>query len=115
MPFKNSQENISISDIKNKNVVTQVYDSVFFANYKDENPENKKKIMDSIKEHIQNYGAVYANIHGASSDTACFNIKTGAIYCDPNEAEKHPEDHAIAIIGWDDNFPKENFKKYSRK
>ncbi len=113
MPFENNELPIDISQIQNKTVTSQIYDTVEFPDY-NKNTEQKSEIMDQIKQHIKNYGSVYASIHGnsANAEVLCYNNKTGAIYC--NDEKTHTLDHAVSIIGWDDNYSKENFSEGSR-
>lgn len=110
MPFENNEDLIDLSEIKNKNVSSQVYDTIYFPDYQKQDEQGKIEIMNKIKEHIQNYGAVYASLHGASSSTSlfnCYNNETGAKYCDSQLF--HKPDHAISIVGWDDNYSIDNF------
>lgn len=110
MPFKNNEDIIDISEIQNKSVSSQVYDTIDFPDYQKETEENKTEIMNQIKQHIQDYGSVYAGIHGNSSSTTmfnCYNNDTGAKYCD--NSIMHGIDHAVSIIGWDDNYSIDNF------
>lgn len=106
MPFENSEKLIEISEIQNKVVTSQVYDIVEFQ--KDETDKEKVKLKEQIKQHIRNYGAVFANIHGATPSSEYNNNQTGAIYCDMPTASI---DHAVSIIGWDDNYDIHNFNK----
>lgn len=106
MPFEDNEDLIEISQI-NQDSATQVFDTKIFPVYSvgDDNTD--------IKEHIQNYGAVYAGIHGAtlfSSD--CYNNDTGAIYC--NDDTTYLIDHSVSIIGWDDDYSVDNFNENSR-
>lgn len=111
MPFENNEDSIYISEIQNKDVITQVNDIITFPAYS--STDDKTQIKQQIKEHIKNYGGVYAGIHGASlSDTTCYNKETGAIYC--NNSITYPVNHAVVIIGWDDNYSKENFVENKR-
>lgn len=55
----------------------------------------------NVKEAILKYGGVVANYH---HDNNC--LKNANYYCN----YKNKEDHAITIIGWDDNYNKNNFK-----
>ena len=116
MPFQNSTTLINLSEIQNKAVASQVYDTVDFANYRTETDSAKAlEIQNQIKQHIQNYGAVYASMHGNSSSTtafSCYNNATGAKYC--NSSTLHPLDHAVSIVGWDDNYDINNFAESAR-
>lgn len=108
MTFQDNTNLIALSEIQNKTVTSQVYDTVEFADY-NKNPEQKSQIMGQIKQHIKNYGSVYAAIHGnfAEVEYPCYDNTNGSIYC--NDAETHKLDHAVSIIGWDDNYDKNNF------
>lgn len=106
MPFENNEDVIELSKIQNKNVKTQVNDTIDFPSLK--STDDTTQIKKQMKEHIKNYGGIYAGIYGANLlDTSCYNNKTGAIYCD--DTTKYPINHAVVIIGWDDDYSKENF------
>lgn len=73
----------------------------------DEAIEAKEFSMDEIKEGIQKYGALYIGI--PDSNKRYITLRDGydtLNWTDPEEADY---DHSIAVIGWDDHFPKENF------
>ena len=110
MEFEDSMAQIELSAIQGKDVTSQVYDTIEFPNY-NEYPAQKTDIMRQIKQHIKNYGSVYASIHGNSAESAvpCYNNSTGAIYC--SNASTHKSDHAVSIVGWDDNYSKTNFSQ----
>lgn len=115
MPFENNENIINISQIQNKTVSSQVYDTVIFPDYRYETAEKKSEIINQIKQHIQNYGSVQASIHGNSSDYSsftCYNNDTGAKYCD--NSFMHSVDHAVSIIGWDDNYSINNFAENAK-
>lgn len=116
MPFENNENIIDINEIKNKIVSSQVYDIVEFANYNlAKTNEERVQIMNQVKQHIQNYGAVFAPLHGDNSSTysgSCYNNDTAAKYC--NLPYLHNIDHAISVIGWDDNYSVNNFVEDSR-
>ena len=105
MPFENNEDNIDISEIQNKNTTTTLYDTIYFESIDD---IGKTELMSKMKQVISNYGGIYAIIHGAQIISDSYNNVTGAIYC-PNESE-YPSNHSVVIIGWDDNYSKNNFK-----
>lgn len=102
LPFVNSEDNIDIAQIQNKEVVTTLKDTLIFSVPTTET--EKQELMNKMKQHISNYGSIYASVHGAGLLTDCYNNQTGAIYC-----TNHDIDHAVSIIGWDDNYSKDNF------
>lgn len=114
MPFENNEDIIDVSKIKNKTVASQVYDTVEFPNYNKQTSENRTAIMNQLKQHIQDYGSISAGLHGAdanSSNYSCYNSDTSAKYCGD---ESHTCDHAVSIIGWNDNYSRDNFAKDSK-
>lgn len=72
------------------------------------NEQNIKIVRDAIKQHIVNDGSLYASIDSRklawSSDNSQIVL---------NSTSTVP-DHAISIIGWDDNYSKENFPEECR-
>jgi len=114
MPFENNSDRIPLSTIENKTVETQVYDTIYFDNYNELDEAERTEEMNKIKHHIQNYGSVFASIHGAtlSTDDNCYNNDTGAKYC--NNATSHMVDHAVSIIGWDDDYSIDHFNETLR-
>ena len=103
MPFENNEDKININEIKNKEVVTKIVDSKFITG------DTKSDITQKIKEHIKNYGGVSAGIHGASLISDYYNVSTGAIYA--HNKILAPLNHNVLIIGWDDNYSKDNFNE----
>lgn len=107
MQFEDNENIIDINQIRNKVVSSQVYDTVDFPDYSSQSGTEKEETMNAIKQHIQNYGSVFAAIHGDSSSLSCYNDETSAKYC--NNTRLHSADHGVSIIGWNDNFEIDNF------
>lgn len=114
-------EDMSMSDkdlsyIQNKTVLTQVYDIAEFSSNKTDT------LVNQMKNHIKNYGSINVNIYGASPNKEfvekdgkvyyCYNNATGAIYC--NNADIFESNHAVSLIGWDDDYAVENFNINNR-
>lgn len=110
LPFENSEENIDISEIKNKTISTTLYDANIYPVPNTESEKNN--LMNLMKEQISNYGGIYAGIYGAQIISDNYNNQTGAIYC--NNSTSTPINHSVTIIGWDDNYDKNNFNEKCR-
>ena len=61
---------------------------------------------DKIKETLIKYGAVTLSFAAYMNDPSCYNGSSYAYYTDHDEKTSY---HAVAIVGWDDNFSKEKF------
>ena len=62
----------------------------------------------AVKKALTTYGAVNLFIYGANSnDKQYYNPKTSAVYYYGNESGNH----YVTLVGWDDNFSKDNFVK----
>ena len=112
MPFSTSFGTKDISYIQGKKVVTKVEDIVQFPSFNNTSLVEKENIMKKIKQHIMNNGAVTTSVNGdaGKKDSKYYNKETAASYCDENIAPNHE----VLIIGWDDNFSKENFNSGKR-
>ena len=62
---------------------------------------------DNIKCAIIKYGAITGDML-ADYDSIYFNRNTSAAYC--NETNETHGNHAICIVGWDDDYPASNFR-----
>lgn len=61
---------------------------------------------DRIKEYVLKYGAVHVSMY-MNSSTLNYREANYAYY----SAQRKEINHAVAIVGWDDNFSKMNFSK----
>ena len=78
-------------------------DSVIFLNGND---------RDTIKTAIYQYGAAVGNYH---TDMSYYNTGQTAYYCDfPGLSVSQLNGHAITVLGWDDNYSRENFNEAHR-
>lgn len=107
MPFDDDTQLIELSEIQNKTVTSQIYDTALFPTY--QQGDNIEPFKQQIKEHIKKYGAVATSIHGAQPISDFFNIQTGAMYCDTYDLAQYPINHGVSIVGWDDNYAISNF------
>ena len=82
--------------------------------------EKVKAFRQLVKEHIIQHGAVTASFYSDMgitsseeivSENGYYNNKTYAYYC--NSSSK-TANHAVTIVGWDDEFKKENFPEAHR-
>ena len=129
MPFKNEEKKISLNEI-DKNVNTIVNDYYNFPTIHKEYERDAKgntisvkykkpngslyttseleALRNMIKEHLVKNGAI-ASMTGGNY-TEYYNdsnpFRATAYNCNTNTRIR---DHAITIVGWDDNYPKENF------
>jgi C1A family cysteine protease len=61
---------------------------------------------DYIKENVMKYGGVYTSIYLEGYNSTILKEDTN-LYVPQGMVDN--ADHAVVIVGWDDNFPKENF------
>ncbi len=107
MPYDEYTENIGTSGIydaktvdESKRFLTEAGIKVF----KSINPENQT----AIKSAIMGYGSVINTYYADTKTTDHYSSQTFAYHYPPSSEVS--ANHATLIVGWDDNFPKENFK-----
>lgn len=64
--------------------------------------------VDEMKNMIVEYGAVYVSVNASPQN---YNSATGAIY---STEYTENTNHGIAVIGWDDNYSRTNFRTNKR-
>jgi C1A family cysteine protease len=60
----------------------------------------------ATKKAIFDHGAVLTSIYLNETDKNVYNSKTASYY---NSKEANPRTHELVLIGWDDNYSKDNF------
>lgn len=129
MPFKNEEKKISLAEI-DKNVNTIVNDyynlptihkeyekdsngNTISVKYKKANgteytESELNAVRNIIKEHLVENGAIATMTAGSLSNYYNNSSAFQATAYNCNDTDK-TRDHAITIVGWDDNYPRENF------
>ena len=72
--------------------------------------EELEEFRDSVKSHIKENGSVYASMYFSESNKY-YNNSTKSYCCLDTSIMTN---HAVSIIGWDDNFSKDNFPESNR-
>lgn len=97
---------------------TEVYleDTIDFPTIDKENKQYTQEELtffrNKVKKHIMENGAVYAIVEDPNK-TDIYNNKTHTLFS-TRKMEEIETLHAIDIIGWDDNYSKENFPENNR-
>ena len=112
-PFDNSTGNIDISKL-NQPIAATVLDTFVFPqlSIKSTSEFSKDKISDLIKEmktYIKKYGGITATLAtGGANKNKYINWSNNSLN-NPENISLNSLDHAVCIIGWDDNYSKDNF------
>lgn len=117
MPFENNEDKISLKDVQDKTVQTTLEDTIVFPDiqpsdmykYKtdEETRQNVEILKRQMKEHIISSGSINAGIYMPSYlGDDYLKYETSAIYCN---SLLNKSNHAVSIVGWNDEYKKENF------
>lgn len=125
-PFENNENLIPLATLNRAKANTQLKDFEFVADISKTYDENGNAVYaenaielqqkrNKIKEYIVNYGAINATTYVGNgeffSTMSIFNNNNVAYYCNGANTNYLLGDHAISIIGWDDNYSKTNFQE----
>ena len=123
MPFENNEGSIALYELPRNVAVKKVDNMIYFPNvFKKYDNNNKLVYMDAdeveysaeeiteirnqIKEHIMNNGGITVAIY-APENGAYYNEQTYGSFVN---SQNLLANHAVTVIGWDDNYSKTNFK-----
>lgn len=130
MPFENNEDKIELSKIDQPADTTATGYKLLTGIFKEFDKNGNVKYSDGlgnyytteqvnairkiIKENIVKNGAVTAMTAG--NQVKYYNnekdpLKSTAYFCNDSSIER---DHAVTIVGWDDNYSKENFNENNR-
>ena len=125
MPFEDNENKINLSEIQKQPQmrvtdyqtfpnINKTFDASGNVTYTDDNgeeytPDEVKQIRNDIKQFIMKYGGISSNNYSSglqyySNQSQIY--KSLAYFCDD---EYCISDHAITIVGWDDNYSVDNF------
>lgn len=79
-----------------------VYDTVYIP-FRENVTDNYK-----YKEALVKYGVIGLTVRGIKANDVTYNRDTAVVYY-YNSTFGSGADHSVALVGWDDNFPKEKF------
>ena len=96
--------------LKQTNPKLKVTETVYMPTISKSKNYSDKQIAEArntIKTHIMNYGSLYASVASKS----LIKGTNGHVM---NSSNAYSTDHGVSIVGWDDNYAKENFPESCR-
>jgi C1A family cysteine protease len=115
MPFENNETRKPLSYINGTNYEVQkkVEDYITFPTIV-KGPsfaEDMTDFRNSVKQHIMSYGSIAAQVAYPTGtwQYSTFDNKNVITYC--NSTNANLVNHAVSIVGWDDNYAVTNFKE----
>lgn len=115
MPYDSEYTEDDYDDIYDLDPAVYVTETVDFPTIDKVNEtytdEELELFRDTVKQHITENGSVYASIDAYYDDAYTYTIEEiNGYYTLYTDFAFSDVDHAVSIIGWDDNFSKDNFK-----
>lgn len=104
-PYGEYDADLYKDSVKSLQPTIYVNEIVYFPNPKNKSDSEKKDFRDTVKRHIMNYGSVYCSVY--SPDSTADYMNKNNMYSTGSEMPKGF--HAMSVIGWDDNYSKDNF------
>lgn len=108
----------NLKPIKDKKTIFQVMGIEFLKTLDSKKIAYSPELLEQIKSAIKKNGAVVSNIYMSHDNNFTFpytnskyyNLDKFAYYTDGNDGKYEKRgNHAVTIVGWDDNFSRDNF------
>lgn len=97
--YDSYDEYAKITEFSNIEDTVHIQDMMFLE------PAHNANNIRPIKEAIYKYGGVYTIINGDYKNKYKYNPETAAYY----ETSNNSPNHAVTLVGWDDNYSRYNF------
>ena len=121
VPYKRIESEAEYDYLDSLEPVIQVKEIIEFPSinkgYEDYTEEELNLFREKVKRHIMQNGSVYCYILGpsvASSEPIDYISNNFSQYHNMNNGKSQTSYHAVSIIGWDDNYSRENFIEGNR-
>lgn len=110
LKYNENEPNINIDSIESISQSATIMSTIDLSIDDNTNESEIEDIIPEIKSQIKNYGGVYFELEYHPSDQYT-NSKNMARYCDVPLLKGQSPSHVVLLIGWDDNYSANNFKK----